>query len=49
MRLSCIYSFICYSLNQYLLRVKHMAGTISRTELTAMHKVDGPSQQGVGN
>ena len=24
MRLSCIYSFICYSLNQYLLRVKHM-------------------------
>ena len=46
---SCIYSFICYSLNQYLLRVKHMAGTISHTELTVMYKVDGPSQKGEDN
>ena len=46
---ACIYSFICYSVNQYVLKVRHMAGTISCTELTVMYKVDSPSQKGVDN
>lgn len=45
MRLSSIYSFICYSSNQYLLLwVKHVAGTVWGAGLTAVYKQGGWSQ-----
>lgn len=44
MRLSSIYSFICYSSNQYLLRVKHVAGTVLGAGLIAVYKQGGWSQ-----